>query len=127
MIDSPPRTLAAWIQDARRKLADGAFAPADLDALAALLGRGSRQRLLYLHTREPSVTSAVIAMVEHDPAAAPRELSPFQDEWPYDSVLAAMRDGWQVIHFPNQLSPFDDCDTDLAGYEFVLQKLEHAR
>ena len=82
------------------------------------------QKLLYLHTRDPVVTSPVIAMAEHDPARDDPPPGPIREEWPYDTVMDAMRDGWQVVHFPQQLAPFDDVETDLAGYEFILQKLE---
>ena len=40
----------------------------------------------------------------------------------HDAVL----DGWQVVHFPQQLAPFDDREIDVLGYEFVLQKLEES-
>jgi hypothetical protein len=29
-----------------------------------------------------------------------------------------------VIHFPQQMAPFDDRELDYAGYEFILQKIE---
>lgn len=79
-----------------------------------------RQRLLYLHAREPSVRSEVIGWAKH-PSAEPDSES---RERPYGSVLAAIEDGWRAIHFPQQLAPFDDRDLDLVGYEFILEKLE---
>jgi len=79
-----------------------------------------RQRLLYLHAREPSVRSEVIGWAEHpgeEPGGESRER-------PYPSVLAAIEDGWRALHFPQQLAPFDDRELDLVGYEFILEKLE---
>jgi len=113
-----------WIAEARARLRAGQFAETDLDALEERLGRPLRQRLLYLHAREPVVTAAVIAMAEHDPASSAPPPGPVREDWPYDTVLDAMRDGWQVVHFPQQMAPFDDRETDIAGFEFILQKWE---
>lgn len=115
--------IESWIETARAKLREGTLSEADLDALQSLLRARPprlRQRLLYLHARDPSVTEEVIAWAEHpgtDPGAMPVER-------PYATVLEAMEDGWQIIHFPQQLAPFDDRETDIVGYEFILQKLE---
>lgn len=79
-----------------------------------------RQRLLYLHAREPSVRSEVIGWAEH-PGEEPGGEAP---ERPYRSVLAAIEDGWRAIHFPQQLAPSDDRELDLVGYEFILEKIE---
>jgi predicted component of type VI protein secretion system len=120
-------TLAAFVENAREKLRSGTFTERDLDLLQELLRRltgKTRQRLLYLHAREPSVTADVIAMAEHDPARDEPDRLRTRADWQYNSVLDAMRDGWQVIHFPNQLAPFDDRETDVVGFEFILQKLE---
>ena len=78
-----------------------------------------RQRLLYLHAREPSVRSEVIGWAEHPGEELGGELG----ERPYPTVLAAIEDGWRAIHFPQQLAPFDDRNLDLLGYEFILEKM----
>ena len=116
-----------WIEDAREKLAGGELSLRDLEALRALAAQPTpasalRQRLLYLHTREPSVTSQVIGWAEH-PGEDPGGLPPQQ---PYPTVLAALADGWRAIHFPQQLAPFDDREVDIVGYEFILEKMEEA-
>jgi phytanoyl-CoA dioxygenase PhyH len=88
-------------------------------------GKVTRQRLLYLHAATPSIRSRVIGMALHEPVAGSiTEISPDPQEWPYGTVHDAVLDGWQVIHFPQQLAPFDDREIDILGYEFVLQKLE---
>jgi ectoine hydroxylase-related dioxygenase (phytanoyl-CoA dioxygenase family) len=84
-----------------------------------------RQRLLYLHAATPSIRSQVVGMALHEPVPGSRtEIDPAPREWPYATVHDAVLDGWQVIHFPQQLAPFDDREIDVLGYEFVLQKLE---
>ena len=109
-----------WRERALRKLAEGTLSPVDLEEARGLLRRRPRQRLLYLHAREPSVTADVIGWVEHpgeDPGGVPSER-------PYPTVLAALEDGWRAIHFPQQLAPFDDRELDVVGYEFILERIE---
>ncbi len=110
-----------WIEGAAEKLAAGTLGESDLDELRALAQGKTQasQRLLYLHAREPSVTSAVIGWAEHpgeDPGGA-------EPERPYPTVVAALADGWRCIHFPQQLAPFDDRELDMVGYEFILEKM----
>ena len=57
-----------------------------------------RRRLLYLHARDPSLRSEVIGWAEHpgeEPGGESRER-------PHGSVLAAIKDGWRGILFPQQ-------------------------
>jgi hypothetical protein len=124
MVASLDEALEGWLDEAGEKLARGELSLRDLRGLRDLLtSRTSgpvRQRLLYLHAREPSVTSQVIGWAEH-PGEDPGGLPP---QRPYPDVLAALADGWRCIHFPQQLAPADDRELDLAGYEFILEKLE---
>ncbi len=119
--------VRAWVDAARAKLGNGGLTLDDLDALAdAVSGAGAkRQRLLYLHAATPNIQSQVVAFALHEPVAgAVEELTPEPPEIPYRSVKAAVIDGWQVIHFPDQLAAFDDREIDMLGYEFILQKIE---
>lgn len=118
-------TLESWLETAQSKLANGGVTAADLDALRQALNRAQpRQRLLYLHARGPSVTAPIIGMAEHEPIAGVKDTIRTRTNWPYNTVQEAMIDGWQVIHFPQQMAPFDDRELDYAGYEFILQKIE---
>ncbi len=118
-------TLESWLETAQSKLSNGGVTAADLDALRqALSSAQPRQRLLYLHARGPSVTAPIIGMAEHEPIAGVKDTIRTRTNWPYNTVQEAMIDGWQVIHFPQQMAPFDDRELDYAGYEFVLQKIE---
>lgn len=122
-------TLAALRREMDRlrgRLREGTLDAGDLDALEArvlaAMPEPRRQRLLYLHAREPSVHSGVIGWAQHPGTDAGAEAG----ECPYATVLAAIEDGWQAIHFPQQMGPVDDRETDLVGFEFILQKLEAA-
>ncbi len=92
----------------------------------SISGAPARQRLLYIHAKNPSVMSGVIAMTTIEPTEGFRlEIDAEQiDEWPYETVHAAIVDGWQVVQFPMQQAAYDDRDIDVVGYEFVLQKME---
>lgn len=133
MVDSETGAIqdpvTTWIAEARSKLTEGKLSTGDLDRLLAVLQRQSpgqlRQRILYLHAGTPSIYSTVISASEHSPVAGSiTEIDPLAPESPFSSVHDAMVAGWRVIHFPQQLAPFEDREIDLMGYEFILEKLE---
>ncbi|MDA1191056.1 MAG: hypothetical protein O3A46_05150 [Candidatus Poribacteria bacterium] len=119
-------TINGWIESARAKLGNGGIKADDLDALQQLLRSGEkRQRLLYLHTTSLSPRSGVIATTFHEPVEGwVAEIDPEATAHPYGNVQAAIRDGWRVIHFPDQRAPFEDGEIDILGYEFILEKWE---
>jgi len=120
--------IEGWIDEARAKLEDGGIQKEDLDQLHQILSAnrsGARQRLLYLHAATPGIRSQVIGMALHEPVeGSVTEIMTEEQEWPYNTVHDAVLDGWQVIHFPDQRTEFDDREIDILGYEFILQKLE---
>ena len=119
--------IEGWIDEARAKLKDGEIQKGDLDQLHQIIStnHGTRQRLLYLHAATPSIRSQVIGMALHEPVqGSVTEIMTEEQDWPYNTVHDAVLDGWQVIHFPDQRTEFDDREIDILGYEFILQKLE---
>ena len=97
----------------------------ELEKLALCRSKNVRQRLLYLHASSPSVRSPVIASAIHEPVAGSvTQIDPLAPTIPYESVFAAIMDGWRVVHFPDQRAPFDDRELDIVGYEFILEKME---
>ncbi len=120
-----PDRLARWVGEARAKLAAGQLRPADLDDLLAA-AKPARQRLLYLHAQHPTIHAEVVSWALHEPddSGSTQISAQGTAHWPYDDVHAAIRDGWQVIHFPLQAAPWSDREIDVVGYEFILQKME---
>jgi len=130
--------LTAWADAARRKVRDGGVSEADIDELLAGVRqsrerqsrerqarRQVRQRVLYLNAVLPSMRAEVISGALHEPVDGPGpQIDPLAPELPYDTVFAAVRDGWRVVQFPDQRAPFDDREIDVLGYEFILEKLE---
>jgi hypothetical protein len=82
------------------------------------------QDLLYLQASSTALTSAVLGMtlvINGEISAG----SPTSSEWPYRTVLDAIRDGWRVIQFPNLALLMDESRTFGLGCEFILEKLRH--
>ena len=123
-----------WLTNNRSRggwtsLRAGTLVEADLQqALDRLSGGTSdgnspkRQRLLYLNTGNTGVDSQVLgmALVENGQILeGPDDV----DEWPYNSVLEAMNDGWRVIKFPEMALMLQEDKTFGLGCEFILEKL----
>ena len=117
-----------WINEAHAKLKNSGLQKGDIDQLHQIINaarKSTRQRLLYLHAATPSIRSQVIGMALHEPVQGTvTEIVTADQAWPYNTVHDAILDGWQVIHFPDQRTEFDDREIDILGYEFILQKLE---
>lgn len=81
----------------------------------------SCQDLLYLQAIKTSITSSVIGMriVENGEISdGPED----PKDWPYQTVLEALRDGWRVIKFPELALLLDEKKTYGLGCEFILEK-----
>ena len=52
-----------------------------------------------------------------------KELSPDPDDWPYQTVLAAISDRWSVISFPEMsLLTMSDKEFHGLGFQFILER-----
>jgi hypothetical protein len=114
--------IEEWLATSRQKLADGALTAADLDRLAALV-KEPRQRVLYLYSKSTNMRSPLAAWTEYD-ATKPQEPTLPSSEAPYESVLAAVADGWRIVQFPDtKLYSDQGVDNDYIGFEFILEKM----
>jgi hypothetical protein len=107
------------------KLNAGQLTADDLQSVIALLRPGGGrpvQDLLYLQCSGTSVTAPVIGMATIKNGQAPQERIPYK-QWPYATVLDAMRDGWRVIQFPNLALMLDESRTYGLGCEFILERM----
>ncbi|HVF09656.1 MAG TPA: hypothetical protein VNA16_02580 [Abditibacteriaceae bacterium] len=116
-------TLAQLVEQCVEELRRGALTEAGLRRIVEghASNSGGRQDLLYLQASNTSVQSGVHGML----LVQNGELSegpPDPDDWPYQTVLEAMRDGWRVIAFPNLALLLDDSGTYGLGCEFILEK-----
>ena len=80
------------------------------------------QDLLYLQAAHSSPAAPVLGMllVENGDIS---EGPPNPADWPYRTVLDAIRDGWRVIQFPNLALLGDGSRTVGLGCEFILERL----
>ena len=79
------------------------------------------QDLLYIQTNSTSLDAGLLGMtlvvdgqivdVAEDPV-----------DWPYQTILEAIQDGWHVIQFPNLALLMDESRTYGLGCEFILEK-----
>ena len=85
-----------------------------------------RQKLLVLYAHSPDLNSAITAWSVYDGSGKEKHTTGDSDEPPYDSVVAAMREGWRVIQFPQQFPAYPgmEYNTSYLKYEYILEKLE---
>jgi hypothetical protein len=113
--------ITQWIE----KLKKGELTEADLqqalDRAKEDTNSSTNQRILYLQTHTTDIEGPVIGMsiVEegevHEGPADP-------DDWPYQTVLDALNDGWRVIKFPELSLAYLEPDYGAMKWEFVLEK-----
>ena len=79
------------------------------------------QDLLYLQSNGTCLDSGILGMtlVENGQMT---DVSEDSKDWPYQSVLEAIRDGWRVVQFPNLALLMDESRTYGLGCEFILEK-----
>ncbi len=81
---------------------------------------GKRQDLLYLQLASSSVHAEAIGMTLIERGQTNDDFD--QKPWPYQSVAAAISDGWRVIQFPNLALKMDPAHPVGLGFEFVLER-----
>ena len=113
--------VAHWLG----KLRQGTLTEADLKQALERLKQGSmsssNQRLLYLQTHTTDVESPVLGMSIIDNGKV-HEGPDDPDDWPYQTVLEAMNDGWRIVKFPELTLAHLDHDYGGMKWEFILDK-----
>lgn len=80
------------------------------------------QDLLYLHATKFSPDSPLIAMSLYE-GGQQKPVPENADEWPYQTVLEAVADGWRIVSFP-EMSFLTTNDEELhgLGHLFILER-----
>ena len=116
---TPPR-----LHSGLRKLRQDSLTAADLEQALERLkqGRGSSvQRLLFLQTNTTDLESPVLGMsIVDDGKVYDGPDNP--DDWPYQTVLEAMSDGWRIVKFPELTLAYLDPEYGGMKWEFILEK-----
>jgi len=84
-------------------------------------GKKKIQDILFLNAEANSLTSELIAMKileDGEISDGPDDA----DDWPYQCVLDAIKDGWHVIKFPELALTMDETRTYGFGFEFILTR-----
>ena len=85
-----------------------------------------RQQLLILHLRSADLASDTVAWALYDgalPSSHVQMQSGDQTEPPYESVLAAMRDGWRVIQLGSLPERSAAAGMGQLVNEYVLERM----
>ena len=93
------KAVKNWLAQSREKLVTTTLSAADLNRLETLLSE-PRQQVLYLYSKSTNMRSPLASWALYDPTV-PQEPTLPNAEPPYESVLAAMADGWRVVQFPS--------------------------
>ncbi|RXZ76743.1 hypothetical protein EBB07_34605 [Paenibacillaceae bacterium] len=86
-----------------------------------------RQQILILNIADPNLESQTVAWALYDGAKAenePQMTTGDSDVPPYPNVLAAMRDGWNVLQVPALPHYFSghEHESNHLPYEYVLER-----
>jgi hypothetical protein len=118
--------IADKLDQAIGELRAGTLQESTLAAIRDEVAAGpATQDLLYLQAAGTDVNSEVIGMrlvLNGEVSDGPDD----PDDWPYQTVLEAIRDGWRIIDFPNLALLLDESRTYAYGAEFVLEKIRSA-
>ena len=115
--------IAARLDLALAELRAGTLQESTLAAIRdEVAASPATQNLLYLQASGTDLNSEVIGMrivLDGEVSDGPDD----PDDWPYQTVLEAVRDGWRIIDFPNLALLLDESRTYAYGAEFVLEKI----
>ena len=115
-------SLNEWLDTCINKLNAGELTEVDLKSVIECLNT-EKQIILYLYSKSTNLRSPLGAWALYDPTAPDDPVLPSQDP-PYDSVLAAVRDGWKIVQFPRpELYSFSDVENTYLNFEYILEKI----
>ena len=103
------------------ELQAGTLTEATLWNIIDVVNQSQTQDILYLQALTNSPTSEVVGMriIENgeisDGPADPKD-------WPYHTIIDAIRDGWRVIKFPEMALMLDESRTYGLGFDFILER-----
>ena len=121
MTETQKETMEALLTE----LQQGTLTEANLcKGIADVVGedKPKRQDVLYLQAVTTSPGAAVVGMLLVEDGEL-REGPPDPEDWPYQTVLEAVRDGWRIISFPNMaLLAVDEKEFYGLGAEFILER-----
>ncbi|MEZ4705773.1 MAG: hypothetical protein R3A44_01125 [Caldilineaceae bacterium] len=85
-----------------------------------------RQKVLVLYLSNSALDSRVKGWSLYDGTGQSNPTTGDSDAPPYETGVAALKDGWRVIQFPQLIPPYPNMEytTSFQMYEFIFEKLE---
>ena len=85
-----------------------------------------RQQVLTLYLSTSALDSRVLGWSVYDGTGKHPRTTGDSDSPPYETGLAALRDGWRLIQHPVLIPPYpgEEYSTSFMKYGFVFEKLE---
>jgi len=85
-----------------------------------------RQQVLVLYLSNSALDSRVTGWSMYDGTGKEPHTTGDSDKPPYKTGLAALKDGWRVIQFPQLIPPYPKMEytTSFQMYEFIFEKLQ---
>lgn len=111
------------LEQCRNKLAQGSPVLDDLRTIIDALDEACPrvQDILYIQATDTALESPALGMSLYTNGRR-IPLPSDRTDWPYQSVIEAVRDGWRIISFPNMALMMDDSAIHGLGCEFILEK-----
>lgn len=84
------------------------------------------QRLLYINSESTHPQSVALSAAVYEPVAGSvTQIDPTSDGLPYESVHAAIIDGWRLIQAPDVWAGIGSDEAgEVIGFQFILEKIE---
>ena len=84
------------------------------------------QRLLYINSESTHPQSAALSAAIYEPVTGSvTQIDPTSDGLPYESVHAAIIDGWRLIQAPDVWAGIGSDEAgEVIGFQFILEKIE---
>ncbi len=85
-----------------------------------------RQKVLTLYLATSALDSRVLGWAIYDGTGQESHTTGDNNEAPYETGLAALRDGWRLIQQPILIPPYpgEEYSTSFMKYGFLFEKLE---
>ena len=84
------------------------------------------QRLLYINSESTHPQSTALSAAIYEPVTGSiTQIDPTSEGLPYDSVHAAIIDGWRVFQAPDVWAGIGSDEAgEVIGFQFILEKIE---
>ena len=93
--------------------------------MTTITERVVRQQVLVLYLSNSALDASVVGWSSYDGTGQTTPTTGDSDEPPYDTGLAALKDGWRLIQASQLIPPYPghEYDVSFQKHEFLFEKL----